>query len=198
MIKLVILIHGFGATGDDIMSIANDLKASLPDAKFIAPNAPFKTPEGGFYWFDITEIDEKHFMSGLYLIEPIFLSFLNETLKEHKCKPEEILLIGFSQGASIALHIGLTYQFTLGGVISISGGIVNYDQALNTDLKSKPSVLLIHGKEDKVLPAVFSMRTKRILDRLEVPVQLELIDGLDHYIDERVIKIIENFTQKLI
>lgn len=57
--SIVLLLHGYGANGEDLIGLAPPLSQALPDTVFLSPNAPFpceSNPIGGFQWFDVWQL----------------------------------------------------------------------------------------------------------------------------------------------
>ena len=144
----VVVLHGRGVTGDDLVPLAGELK--LPDLRFIFPHAPF--PFGGFgdgrCWYESNPAHD-----GLPESRRLLSDLLGE-LEQEGLAPERTVLMGFSQGAVAALDVGVRYPKRLGGIIALSG----YMYALEALKKEKSSVatglpiLMAHGSEDDVLP----------------------------------------------
>jgi phospholipase/carboxylesterase len=200
MIKCIILFHGYGANGDDLLNFGNELaKEFTYKIDIFAPNAPFICEYGqnSFKWFDIDVIDPEYFQDGLNLVRPIVLTFLERILIEKQLNSSEVLICGFSQGASVAIDIGLKYEKKFGGILSLSGGIADTIQSLKDHLKSKPKICLLHGKKDNILPHFYSLRTKAILDKFEIENELHLFENLGHMISKDYLDYSINFIKKI-
>jgi phospholipase/carboxylesterase len=59
--QLIVLLHGYGSNGEDLISLAPYWAKTLPDAQFVSPNAPEPVPgyPGGYQWFPITKLDPR-------------------------------------------------------------------------------------------------------------------------------------------
>lgn len=200
MIKCIILFHGYGANGDDLLNFGKELTKNFENNIYIfAPNAPFicEYEKNSFKWFDIDIVDPEYFQNGLNLVRPIVLNFIEKILIENQLTPSEILICGFSQGASLAIDIGLKYEQEFAGILSLSGGIADTIQTLSYSLKSKPQICLLHGKKDNILPHFYSLRTKAILDKFQIINQLHLFENLGHSISQESIDYSINFIKKI-
>lgn len=157
----VICLHGLGASGNDLVPLAREL--SLPNVRFVFPEAPSipVTLNQGYSmpaWYDIRSLD---FSSDLRsdhdgvnnACESIKGLIANEQAS-YGIKPENIFLMGFSQGGSIALELGLHYDKKLAGIIGLSTlpakGTKTFD-SLSIENKSTP-LFLAHGQQDMVVP----------------------------------------------
>ncbi|MDA0708321.1 MAG: phospholipase, partial [Proteobacteria bacterium] len=107
--KLIILCHGYGSNGDDLFGLVPLLKQALPNAVYISPNAPepcYGAPMG-FQWFSLSTLSVEERMTGTLKAAPILDHFIDQELEKYGLKNKDLILIGFSQGTMMALHVGL-------------------------------------------------------------------------------------------
>ncbi len=181
--SLVVLIHGYGADGEDLLSLGKTWSSILPHTLFVAPHGPVvcEMNPSGNQWFSLKDWNPARILKELQTLTPSFNSYLDGLLKTHGLPPEKLALVGFSQGAILALHIAL-HRPKCAGVVAYSGAFVDDP----TELKvANPPILLIHGMEDQVLLASFSQKAEERLKSLSVPVTLSLLPSLEHGIDGR-------------
>jgi phospholipase/carboxylesterase len=152
--KLVILAHGYGSNGEDLMGLAPYYAQTLPDAVFVAPNAPEPVPgyQGGYQWFPLTRLDPQTTAAGVRKAAPILDKFIDAELLRYGLPASACALVGFSQGTMMALHVGLRRSEPLGAVLGYSGHLAA-PEAIRTEVKSRPPVCLVHGDRDDVIPA---------------------------------------------
>lgn len=182
---LVILLHGYGADGNDLIGLAPVLAPLMPDAVFHAPNAPYPC-EGnpmGFQWFGISRLDPEVAAAGVRSAAPFVEQFLDDTMAKYGLDESETILIGFSQGTMMALHVGLRRATPLAGIVGFSG-MLAAPEALATEIRSKPPVLLVHGDSDEMLPAVLTQRAAQTLHENGVEVGVHIAKGVGHGIDQ--------------
>lgn len=150
---LVVLIHGYGSNGDDLIALASMIQPALPDAAFVAPNAPSQIPRmaAAHQWWPIETFSMVERAAGAAAALPGLDTFITQELSDAGLTSNRLLLVGFSQGAMMALHVGLRRAEPVAGIIGISGMLVAPER-LETDILSRPPVLLIHGTEDDVVP----------------------------------------------
>lgn len=150
---LVILIHGYGSNGDDLISLARMIQPALPDAAFVAPNAPSQIPRmaAAHQWWPIDTFSMPERAAGAAAAAPALDAFITHELEEADLPSNRLLLVGFSQGTMMALHVGLWRPEPVAGVVGISGMLVAPER-LQAELRSRPPVLLIHGMDDDVVP----------------------------------------------
>ncbi|MBI2706889.1 MAG: prepilin peptidase [Proteobacteria bacterium] len=181
--SLVVLIHGYGANGDDLLSLGKVWAPLLPNTVFVAPHGPFmcEMNPSGKQWFGLEDWEPTRILKEIQHITPAFNRYLDDLLKLYDLPPEKLALVGFSQGAMLSLHIALLRP-QCGGVVAYSGAFLEDP----TEFKiARPPVLLVHGTEDPVLPASFSKTAETRLKTIGVPVTFSLLPHLEHSIDER-------------
>lgn len=153
---LVVFLHGYGADGADLLGLADVLSPHLPDVAFIAPDAPDLCSGNSFgrQWFSIPWLDgspQALSDAGLAASASDLNHFLDARLAATGLGPEAMVLVGFSQGAMIALHVAPRRPAPVAGVVAISGRLLHADR-LAAEAVSKPPVFLIHGDQDPVVP----------------------------------------------
>lgn len=105
---------------------------------------------------------------------------------------ENIFLLGFSQGAMVALFSGLRLAKTIGGIVSFSGVLPDSIETLKPDLKQHQHALLIHGTDDDVVPYKLFIYTKNLLDNFattttSIDLQAHSIENLAHSINAEAV-----------
>ena len=194
--NIMIFIHGYGASGTDLLSLSSYFAKSFPHTKFISPNAPWQIMPNSYYWFPIEHLEPNHLQQGVDKAIPIFDDFIKKIIKEtNKNNPqistENIILCGFSQGSLLALHYALSQKEPLKAVIAFSGGALD---SLKTNIKNHTPTCLIHGADDDVLPALYSQKTAQMLkDHNHNNFKLKIIPNLAHNIDKIGIDYAINF-----
>ena len=124
--QLVVLLHGWGADGPNLIDLADMFAPYLPDAHFIAPNAPYvcEVNPHGFQWFSLMERIPGKMLAGARNAADILNAFLDEQLGALSLPGEKLALVGFSQGTMMALHVALRRPKACAGVIGYSGALV--------------------------------------------------------------------------
>ena len=200
---LVILLHGYGANGENLIELANEFQPIIPDAYFIAPNA-IEPWEGGFpnsyQWFSLYAGSQRSAIDSLAPkiknANQILLKFIEKQLQRFDLSYENLILIGFSQGSMMSIYQGLIMPKKIAGIISFSGKVVE-PTSVGDKIISKPNICLIHGTNDSVLPFSNFQEAQIILNQHGVPFEPHAIEHLDHTIDIRAIRIAQNFIKKL-
>jgi len=179
--QAVILLHGYGADGSDLISLGQHWGQLLPDAIFIAPNAPEPCAGSpfGFQWFplDVDRIAGR--IEGAKNAAPILGEFLADLWAQTGIPPAQTILAGFSQGAMMALHVGTSLDQELAGIIAFSGAFIPADGFAEGRF-AKPPVTLIHGALDQVVDPDLSRQAATELTAAGFEVSLHISAGTAH------------------
>ena len=179
--NLVVLVHGYGADGNDLISLAGHWEALLPTTEFVAPNAPDRVPgaPSGFQWFGLTRMDPNELAKGVAAAGPVLDAFLNEELGRLGLGSDRLALVGFSQGTMLSLHVGLNRPAKPSAIVGFSGMLAAAPPAGS----SAPPVLLAHGNADSVIPVQAMFAAAADLGAAGVCVQWHMAQGVGHGID---------------
>lgn len=182
---LVILIHGYGSNGDDLISLARLIQPALPHAAFVAPDAPSQIPRmaAAHQWWPIETFSMAERAAGAAAAAPVLDAFITRELEDADLPSERLLIIGFSQGTMMALHVGLRRPEPAAGIVGISGMLVAPER-LQTEIRSRPPVLLIHGTDDDVVPFGSMELASTALTSSGVPVETYASPGVGHSVDQ--------------
>lgn len=184
--RLVIILHGLGANGDNLIDIAKVMNRFIQDTHFIAPNAPFPydyQPKMYYQWFSLEDRSSKKMLEGAKTAEKFLNEFIDHQLHRFNLKEKDLIVIGFSQGAMIALHTCLRRKNPLALVVGFSGALIG-PEVLSYEIKSKPKVLLLHGNDDEVVPVSSIHIAEKCLKANNVPVEAYTFDNIGHSISE--------------
>lgn len=195
--QVVLLLHGVGADGNDLIGLAPFFQQVLPDAAFFSPNAPqsFDMAPFGYQWFSLRDFSPEARLKGTRAAAPILDHYIDHLLAIFGLAEKDMALIGFSQGAMMALYVGLRRARPLAGIVGYSGMLVA-PESLASDLRSRPPVLLVHGEADGVVPVAALDQAKTALDVNKVPVRAHVRPGLAHGIDEEGIRLAQEFLKE--
>jgi phospholipase/carboxylesterase len=191
--RLVIFLHGLGDRGDGgLLSIGQFWRRSLPTCEFLCPDAPFAydmaPPDfGGRQWFGLHNFDPVKIEAGILAAAPILNGYIDQVLAERSLAPRHLALVGFSQGAMMALYVAPRRAEPIACVIGYSG-LLHNAAALKAEKRSAPPVLLMHGTADDVVPYASLAAAERGLQEAGIPVRSVTCQGLGHGIDERGIQ----------
>ena len=188
--RLVVFLHGYGADGNDLIDIGRAWAVPLPDAAFVSPHAPRPCGQApsGREWFPLTMRDPGERWRGVTMAAPGLQTFLDAELARASLPPSALALVGFSQGAMMALHVGLRRAVMPAAIVGYSGLLALPDNAdpatVAAEIKSRPPVLLVHGDQDPLIPIDALFHAAQGLAALEVPVEWHISAGVGHGIDQ--------------
>lgn len=182
--QLVVLLHGVGADGSDLIELAPALARHLPHAAFIAPDAPEPCDMAPFgrQWFSLRERRPAALLAGARACAPALDAFLDAELRAAGLGPRQLALVGFSQGTMLALHVALRRAPALAAVLGFSGALLGAE-CLADEVVARPPVFLVHGDADEVVPVAALHAAVQGLQAGGVPVQWSVRRGLPHAID---------------
>ena len=205
----VILLHGFGADGDDMAWLAPCFASAFPTTAFYCPTAPEPVPDYpmGRQWFSLTEELQRLASANLSDFDDMCFSMMtkakpavrlikdlmDEIESTHHIGQDKIVLAGFSQGGQLALQTGMSLAPAVAGIISFSGviGLLEKDE-----IKSKPPILMTHGTDDTTLPFVAHKATVAVLKSIGADVTDIVLKGEGHTISDEAIAAATAFLQK--
>ncbi len=154
--SLVILLHGYGADGNDLLGLAGPLGAHLPHTVFVAPNAPSACSGNpfGYEWFPIPWLDgssEAESHAAMIAAAEDLDGFIDAQMAAENVDAGQTVLLGFSQGTMMSLHVAPRRKKVVAGVVGFSGRLLA-PELLAAQTISRPPVLLIHGDQDDMVP----------------------------------------------
>jgi len=182
--RLVILLHGLGADGNDLIGLAPYWAPLLPDAEFLSPNAPFPCDMApfGYQWLSARDPSPEARLAGARAAGAILDDFIDESLEARGLSERDLALVGFSQGTMMSLFVGPRRERQLAGIVGYSGRLIA-PQLLAAEIRSRPPVLLVHGTDDPMLPYASMAEAAAALKAVDVPVETLTCPGIGHSID---------------
>tara|TARA_B100002049_G_C16081134_1_gene377235 strand:+ start:1464 stop:2147 length:684 start_codon:yes stop_codon:yes gene_type:complete len=186
--KAIIGLHGWTGNEDSFEPVSKMI--NLDNVKWYFPRAPYKSGVGkGYSWFSGS--DEKGWdvdktWNGMH--------DLLAKIQSDGFKPNEIYLMGFSQGACLAIEFALRLPYAIGGIIPIAGFIKFKEKLLEdrTEESKGTPILLLHGRQDEIIPLTASETAYNILSKLEHPLYFEAYDAT-HKIPLDIAPMIKDF-----
>lgn len=197
--SLVVLLHGYGSNGDDLIGLAQAIRPMLPDTAFVAPNAPSRLPHmaAAYQWWPIETFSMAERSAGAQAAAPGIDAFLDHELTANNLTDDRMLLVGFSQGTMMALHVGLRRPKALAAIIGFSGMLVAPER-LAGEVQSKPPVLLIHGTADDVVPFRSLELAAETLGAAGIPIETHISPGVGHTVAPDGLAVATNFARRTV
>lgn len=183
--KLVVLLHGVGADGHDLIDLSPSWGKAVPYALFLSPDAPeaYDQAPYGRQWFSLRDRSPSMLEAGVRAAASILDDWLEARMAQYRLAPSDVALMGFSQGAMTALFTGVRRDSPPAAILAYSGALLAPER-LAAEIRSRPPVLLVHGEADEVVPVEASRRAESALRALDVPVETVWRPGLGHGIDD--------------
>ena len=179
----VILLHGYGGDGKDISLLTLNWKRFLKNTVFLCPNGHEKCEINpiGFQWFDLSKDDEEYILNKSLEAENEIKKFIEEVKNKYNINNRNIVLSGFSQGCMMAINTAITTDEEFNCVVGFSGKIINRDN-LQSRIKNKSKILLVHGDQDEIVNSNFLLEAKDFFERHKFNIQTKLINNCGHHI----------------
>lgn len=186
-VGLIVALHGWGANNKDLASLVPFL--NLPDYQFLFPEAPFPHPYTsiGRMWYDLSNGQHQGYQESRTLLTDWLKSLESST----GVPLSRTILSGFSQGAAMTLDVGLSLP--LAGLVALSGYLHPISSPANGNF---PPVLIVHGRQDSVVPLKAAVSARDNLKALGVSVQYHEFD-MAHEIRPEVLPLIRNFVMEV-
>ena len=196
--SLVVLCHGYGSNGADLIGLVPYWQAALPDTAFASPNAPQQLPgyPGGYQWWALSSMDPGERARGAAAAAPVLDAFLDAELARLGLADDKLALVGFSQGTMMALQVGAMRARPLAGIVGYSGMLADPDGLAAST--SRPPVLLVHGDVDDRIPVTAYHQAVAVLGELGFAVEGHVSRGLGHSIDMDGLKLGEAFLKRVL
>lgn len=205
--RVVILMHGFGAPGDDLVPIAQMLPMK-PGTRYVFPEAPIDMGDGRAWWIiDWTERaryersgDFEGYMAlvpkGLAEASAMVSGMLDHIEQQWHVPAERVILGGFSQGAMLTLDVAAHRAKKPHALVCLSGSLIATTRwlAKAPSLKGVP-IFQSHGKSDPVLPFLIAERLRDELTKAGAKVEWHTFSG-GHAIPDGTMKALVLFLEK--
>ena len=200
--QLIVLCHGLGADGHDLIDIAAAWTRAVPHAAFAAPDAPFPCDIApmGRQWFSVADRTPALMEQGVRRAAGFLSDFIYAELARLSLPPDAYALMGFSQGAMTCLFTGLRRPVPPRAILAYSGALIA-PESLAADRRAAGAmgpvpVLIVHGEDDDVVPVTRSRDAEANLIAAGIPVESLYCPRLGHGIDEAGLSVGALFLQR--
>lgn len=198
--KLIILLHGLGADGNDLIDMAPHIQQFIPDAVFVAPNAPFKCDMApmGYQWFSMQSMDADDITAGIREAAPVLENYIEEMIEKFDVNATDTAILGFSQGCMMALFTAPRMtNYHIAGIAGYSGALFGMD-TMAEEATNKPEILLVHGSIDPVISPQSLELSEQALKTLGFEVSAHMIQGLPHGINAEALMLGVEFFRSIL
>jgi len=199
--SVIVFLHGYGADGADLLGLAEPLSRYLPDTAFYAPNAPEPCVNNpfGLQWFPIPWLDgstEAQARASMEKSIEDLDAFLDGVLSREGLEPDRMVVVGFSQGTMMALHVLPRRDKAVAGIVGFSGRLLAPE--LLAEAKVRPPVLLVHGDQDPMVPFADMGLAERALSGAGFAVTTHVMRGTGHGISPDGLGAALGFVRKVL
>jgi len=188
----VIAIHGRGSNEDDLLGLAQPLGLPL---RVVAPRGPLKLSLGwtvGYAWYEFANLGDPE-PEGFQQSVDRLVALVDHVRDRWQLAREQLVLLGFSQGAVMSMCVALTIPERVGGVVALSGYLPRPEvwQPPRTDLGGMP-VRVTHGTYDSILPVAWGRAAAERLRQYNADVRYEEFP-MDHEVNTACLEVIRGW-----
>jgi predicted esterase len=188
----MVMVHGRGASANDIMTLSREL--AVPGFAYLAPQAAGNT------WYPFSFLspiaqNEPGISSGLAAIADVL-----ESIERAAVNAERVMLLGFSQGACLSLEFAARAARRYGGIVGLSGGLIGPEgtpRDYSGALAGTP-IFLGCSDVDPHIPASRVVETATVLRRLGGDVDMRIYPGMGHTINEDEVEAVRGIMQAVV
>ena len=195
--QVIVLCHGYGGDGKDISTLAIHWQRFLPEAIFLCPNAPeicAVNPQG-YQWFDLSSDKEELILEKSLIVEEKLNIFIDQILNNFQLEPNNLALVGFSQGCMMSIQIALKKKKQISCLIGYSGKVIN-QKHLSDNIHSKPKIFLMHGANDTLVPPTHLLEAKEYLVKHGLKIKTKMFKDCEHRIPVEGVSLGLGFLKK--
>ena len=195
--QVIVLCHGYGGDGKDISTLAINWQRFLPEAIFLCPNAPeicAVNPQG-YQWFDLSSDKEELILEKSLIAEEKLNTFIDQILNNFQLEPNNLALVGFSQGCMMSIQIALKKKKQISCLIGYSGKVIN-QKHLSDNINSKPKIFLMHGANDTIVPPTHLLEAKEYLVKHGLKIKTKMFKDCEHRIPVEGVSLGLGFLKK--
>ncbi|WP_430686166.1 alpha/beta hydrolase [Leptolyngbya sp. AN02str] len=194
---LLVILHGWGANAQDVAAVASYL--TLPADQLLFPNGPHPYPymPSGRVWYNFPpeyqfdELPNVEQQADLQQSRKLLMEWMLSLESTTGVPLDRTVLAGFSQGGAMTMDVGT--QLPLAGLMVLSGYLHG---ALSPMAGRRSPVLMVHGRQDMVVPVAAAHHAKQTLTDLGFAVDYHELD-MGHEISPQVLTFMQNFTQEI-
>jgi len=192
-VPVIFSIHGRGADATDLAGLAPEFGDGY---RWILPQGPRPVPLGpgyvGWAWYDLGDGREETVISSRDILE----GFIEDILESFGVPRERALIMGFSQGAVMSLHVGLTSEAPFAGIAAMSG-YLPAAEALKLVLPDRRdrSVLMVHGRQDETLDVELGRSARALLEAAGVRPEYHEFE-MGHQITPESLAVVRAYVEK--
>jgi len=193
--KLVVMMHGVGSDGNDLISLVPYIQNSLTECHFFSPHAPqdYDMAPFGRQWFSLQDRTPATLIKLAEKSAPLALEIIKTKQEELGLTNADTILIGFSQGTMMGMYLALLQSEPFAAMVGFSGMLLPPTKLNNT----ATPFCIIHGAEDDIVYAKESSNTAKYFKSNNIEHQLLIVPNLAHSIDASGMEFALKFLKKI-
>lgn len=196
--SLIILLHGVGSSGSNMMALADSWREALPRSVFAAPDAPIVFDQGaGRQWFSVSGVTEQSRAQRIEAARPAFDRVIHTEIKKHGFtdRLSRVALVGFSQGSMMLLDAVANGRWPVAAAVAFAGRLATHPPFAPA---SPTRLLLVHGAADPVVPVSEMERARASLAALGFAIESRLFSNVGHMIAPEAASAAAEFIQTVL
>ncbi len=180
--QLFILLHGVGASAADLLPLAQKFQDAFPEATFLLPEgtSPFDGGGNGRQWFSISGISEENRAARAAEAMPSLHALVRYAQDRFNVLPSDTALVGFSQGAIMALEFSVAHDGGVGRVLAFSGRFAK----LPEKAPELTTLHLLHGEDDPVISVEYAHAAYERVRQLQGDATLDTASAVGHEVHD--------------
>jgi phospholipase/carboxylesterase len=184
---LFVFLHGCGATAQSMIPIAFRFQGRFPSAALVVPSGFDPAARGGAAqdWYPTRGLNTENHRERVAAMLPDVEDLVRREQTHFGVPPGRTVLIGFSQGGTVALE-AVKIAGLAGAVVAFSSRFARLPE---TGSQIAARIHLVHGEYDSVVSRVYAERAARVLEGLHVPVTLDIVKDLGHSLTHHAISL---------
>jgi phospholipase/carboxylesterase len=178
--QLMIVLHGVGASGAGMAPVSFALRGAFPQAVLLTPDGfdAFDMAPAGRQWFSVRGITEANRVDRVAAVLPQLIALVRDAQAQYGVGPAATALVGFSQGAILALALSAAEDGLVGRVLAFAGRY----PALPAVSPKHTTIHFFHGEADPVIPVMHARTAFEHLERLQGDATIDIASGVGHEI----------------
>lgn len=192
---LIILLHGVGHYGQNMLTMAEPWRKALPNAIFAAPDAPFAFERGpGRQWYRIADLTDESRLDRIAAARLDFDQVIRGEIAKHgfAARLDRIALVGFSQGSMMLIDAVVTGRWPVASAVAFAGRLTSNPPAVS---EHRTRLLLLQGAADSLVPAAELDRATAVLKASGFAVDSRLFPNTGHRITPETAGVALEFLQ---
>jgi len=180
--QLMLLLHGVGASAQQLVPLAEHLRREFPQCAVVARNGfdpfdgAFEGCDGGWQWFSVKNQTDETRRNGVEAALPHLAGWVRQMQAATGVGPQATAIFGYSQGAIMALELAQRHDGIAGRVIAFAGRYATLPQRP----LEQTTLHLLHGMDDTVIDVVHAREAMEAQGSLRGDCTIDILHGVGH------------------